>query len=279
MRRFEVLGSISVSVRGRLIHVGLVAGLGVLAAVGVSCAAGSSAGAAEVINTIPVGSVPLAVSSDGTHVWVADYDEDAVSEIEAASGKVIKTIPSACCYPAGVSSDGTHVWVVNHDNASASEIDAASGEVIKTITVGGGNEAVSSDGTHVWIASDGQGNAEGFAAFVNEIDAASGEVIRNHPFPLRYHPDVEPRMGSTSGSRTTAKIRSASSKPGTAKSSRRFPSAKSPAACPRMGQSTSGSRTGVNLRSPRSTPRAGKPSGRFKTSASNPSASKNFFFF
>ena len=34
----------------------------------------SSASAAAVVNTIPVGSEPVGVSSDGTHVWVANCE-------------------------------------------------------------------------------------------------------------------------------------------------------------------------------------------------------------
>ncbi len=34
-----------------------------------------------VVNTIPVGSGARGVSSDGTHVWVTNYDDGTVSEI------------------------------------------------------------------------------------------------------------------------------------------------------------------------------------------------------
>ena len=70
------------------------------------------ASSGTVIRTIHVGSDPYGVSSDGTHVWVANSYEATVSEIEASSGTVIRTIPVGS-YPYGVSSDGTHVWVTN----------------------------------------------------------------------------------------------------------------------------------------------------------------------
>jgi Putative Ig domain len=38
--------------------------------------------AAAVVNTIPVGSCAVGVSSDGTHVWVANDGDDTVSEIQ-----------------------------------------------------------------------------------------------------------------------------------------------------------------------------------------------------
>jgi YVTN family beta-propeller protein len=91
------------------------------------------------------------VSSDGTHVWIANAGEGKVSEIEASSGTVIRTIPVG--EPIGVSSDGTHVWVTNNSRDTVSEIEASSGTVIRKIPVGSHAGAVSSDGTHVWVAN------------------------------------------------------------------------------------------------------------------------------
>ncbi len=138
-----------------------------------ACFVGVSSVAAEGIHTIPVGSYPEGVSSDGTHVWVATLFEDTVSEIEASSGTVIRTI-SVGSHPVGVSSDGTHVWVANGGEWTVSEIEASSGEVIRCIPVGRDPVGVSSDGTHVWVANY-------FEDTVSEIEASSGTVIRTIP--------------------------------------------------------------------------------------------------
>jgi hypothetical protein len=111
------------------------------------------ASSGEVIRTIPVGPEPYGVSSDGTHVWVTHY-EGTVSEIEASSGTVINTIHVGS-HPYGVSSDGTHVWVTKSEG-TVSEIEASSGTVINTIHVGIGPYGVSSDGTHVWVTNSGE---------------------------------------------------------------------------------------------------------------------------
>ena len=158
---------------------GVVRLTGVLAAtvaVAACCLGVSSASAEGVIRTIPVGKYPHGVSSDGTHIWVANSDEEpgTVSEIEASSGTVIRTIPVGY-EPYGVSSHGTHVWVTNTSEGTVSEIEASSGTVIRTIPVHGYPEGVSSDGTHVWVASwDGYT----FEGTVSEIEASSGTVIR-----------------------------------------------------------------------------------------------------
>jgi YVTN family beta-propeller protein len=87
------------------------------------------ASSGTVVRTIHLGSigeVPGGVSSDGTHVWVANEREDTVSEIEASSGTVVRTIHVGS-RPLGVSSDGTHVWVTNLEADTVSEIEASSG--------------------------------------------------------------------------------------------------------------------------------------------------------
>ncbi len=149
-----------------------------VAAVAVAaCCVGVSSAAAEGIRTIPVGSDPEGVSSDGTHVWVTNDQEDTVSEIEASSGTVIRTIPVGHG-PESVSSDKTHVWVTNAFQESVTEIEASSGTVIRTIHVGSDPEGVSSDGTHVWVTNFAGG---GGAFTVSEIEASSGTVIRTIP--------------------------------------------------------------------------------------------------
>ena len=122
-----------------------------------------------VVKTITVGSEPEGVSSDGTHVWVANSNGDRVSEIDASTGTVVKTIPVGSD-PLGVSSDGAHVWVTNYLDGTVSEIDGSTGTVVNTITVGSYPIGVSSDGTHVWVASS-NGDT------VSEIDASTGTVV------------------------------------------------------------------------------------------------------
>ncbi len=64
------------------------------------------------------------MSSDGAHVWVANEGSGTVTEINANTGTVAKTI-SGFSSPIGVSSDGAHVWVANEGSNSVSEINAA----------------------------------------------------------------------------------------------------------------------------------------------------------
>jgi YVTN family beta-propeller protein len=126
------------------------------------------ASASSVIRPIPVGpSPPLGVSSDGTHVWVANAGSNTVTELNASTGAVIRKI-TVGYVPSGASSDGTHVWVANVSDNTVSELNASTGAVIQTIPVGGGPEfVVSSDGIQVWVTNF-------YANTVTEISPPSG---------------------------------------------------------------------------------------------------------
>ena len=52
-----------------------------------------NASTGAVVQTIGVGSAPDGVSSDGTHVWVANTEDDTVTELDASTGAVDR--PSA----------------------------------------------------------------------------------------------------------------------------------------------------------------------------------------
>ena len=72
----------------------------------------------------------VAIDSDGTHVWVANYDGHSVTELSARTGRVVKVI-SGSRYkfkgPFSIASDGSHVWVVNLDGDSVTELSARTG--------------------------------------------------------------------------------------------------------------------------------------------------------
>ena len=121
-------------------------------AVGLAFVDSLPASAATVVQTIGVGSLPEGVSSDGTHVWVTNHNDNTVTELDASTGVVVQTI-GVGSFPEGVSSDGTHVWVVNArrqhgDRARCLDRCGRPDHRCGRIPFG-----VSSDGTHVWVAN------------------------------------------------------------------------------------------------------------------------------
>ena len=80
-----------------------------------------------------MGTSPFGVSSDGTHVWVANCNDNTVTELNASTGSVVQTI-GVGSDPDGVSSDGTHVWVANAVDNTVTEIAIANGPLQITTT-------------------------------------------------------------------------------------------------------------------------------------------------
>ena len=74
----------------------------------------------SVVQTIGVGAYPYVVSSDGTHVWVANSGSASVTELNPTDGSVVQTI-GVGRGPIGVSSDGTS-WTANSGDNTVSEI-------------------------------------------------------------------------------------------------------------------------------------------------------------
>ena len=112
---------------------------------------------------------PDAISSDGTHVWAANYGGDSVTELNATTGALVQVISASgdgFRHPDAVSSDGTHVWVANSDD-SVTELNAATGagQVISGSRYGFDEpDAIASNGTDVWVANLGDQSITGFPA-------------------------------------------------------------------------------------------------------------------
>jgi YVTN family beta-propeller protein len=161
-----------------------------VAALSVTVVAARPVGAIEasvpvVVQTIPVGQHPAAVSSDGTHVWVAN-SAGTVTELDASTGAVLQPAIPIGVAATAVYSDGTHVWVTDPYLNTVVELDAATGTPLATIQLrsspvpGAGPAGVVSDGTHVWVA-------DAYTNDVVEIDAATATIVGN-PIPVGVQP-------------------------------------------------------------------------------------------
>jgi YVTN family beta-propeller protein len=108
----------------------------------------------SVINTISApgndSDLYTSISSTGNYVWLSNYRDDSVYQIDKASHSIIRTI-GVGNGPFGLSSDGRYVWVANYDDNTVSQIDIATHSVINTIPVGFHPTAISSDGIYVWV--------------------------------------------------------------------------------------------------------------------------------
>ena len=145
--------------------------------------------------TIPVGSKPVGVASDGTHVWVANEGSDNVYKIDASSGTTESVFTSGVsaqyvtfdgtniwvtnpvddnvtkfdqngpvqsydtgaspAYPDGIISVGAYIWVANYQGGTVAKLDATTGALVNTIQVDGNPRFLAYDGKHVWVTVPG----------------------------------------------------------------------------------------------------------------------------
>ena len=156
------------------------------AGVGAATRVPDAAGAVTVPGCVPGSSrdfcLPIAIASDGTHVWVVSETPlkggpgaGAVTELNAKTGTIVNKIFGATYRfnrPFAVSSDGKHVWVANASGNSVTELVPTTGKLVKVISGStyrfDAPGRISSNGTHVWVADYGNNG-------VSEFNASTGD--------------------------------------------------------------------------------------------------------
>ena len=100
---------------------------------------------------IMVGSAPLGVAVGAGAVWVAAANDDAVRQINSATGSV-ERIVEVGDQPLPVASGAGSVWVGNHRDGTVSRIDPETAEVVETIRIGFFPTAIHVAEGAVWVA-------------------------------------------------------------------------------------------------------------------------------
>ena len=127
-------------------------------------------------HTIPVIGNPygVAVSPDGSRVYIGSWGSNTLSTIDAVNNTVIGVSVSVGIQPIGVAitPNGNRVYVANFGSHTVSVFDTASNTVIKTIPAGQGaaGVAISPDGSRVYISNFDEHT-------VSVIDSSSNTVV------------------------------------------------------------------------------------------------------
>ena len=128
--------------------------------------------------------IAVAVTPDGTKVYVANAGSNNVSVINTATNTVVKTV-SVGNAPIGVAitPDGTKVYVANSGSNNVSVIHRPGNTVVATIPVGNcpRGVAITPDGTQAYVANYGDNT-------VSVIDTATNTVA-GLPIPVGTSPD------------------------------------------------------------------------------------------
>ena len=114
----------------------------------------------------------LAVTPDGSRVYVTDNTSGSVSVLDTATDTVTKTITvGAGAEGVAITPNGAQAYVANFTDNTVSVIDTATNAVTKTIAVGAGpaDVAVTPDGAKVYVTND-------TADTVSVIDTSTGSV-------------------------------------------------------------------------------------------------------
>jgi DNA-binding beta-propeller fold protein YncE len=110
---------------------------------------------------------PLAITTDGNHVWIASSRSNSLTEVDAESGAFIRFIHGAqfgLSVVSAITSSGRDVWATNLGTSgpkgtTVSEIAAATGKVVKVLSGGQYHFDLSNSitfiGNRVWVANQG----------------------------------------------------------------------------------------------------------------------------
>jgi YVTN family beta-propeller protein len=132
-----------------------------------------------VVQQIPVGTDPAALTVTGGDVWVANSGDGTVSRINAAAGRVVDTVQVGNI-PGAIASGPSGIWVANQGDATVDQINPVTGEVTRRgIPVGGLPDGIAVGPDAVWVANGEDGT-------VTRIDPATGQP--SGPVPVGSGP-------------------------------------------------------------------------------------------
>ncbi len=140
------------------------------------------------VNLFHIGTIPGAMVSDGSHLWVASemLNGNPLTELDLKNGAIIQTItdPSyKISQPYALEFDGTHIWILNKDD-TITEINASDGSMVAHMynaNYGIQYPAdIKSDGTHIWL-SDTRDNT---IAEINISDRTLVRLIKDSSYKL-----------------------------------------------------------------------------------------------
>jgi peptide/nickel transport system substrate-binding protein len=122
-----------------------------------------------VVQEIPVGNIPVAIASGPSGVWVANQGDATVDRIDSVTGIVTRRNIGVGRLPDGIAVGPDAVWVANSEDGTVTRIDPATGQPSGPMPVGAGPEGIAVTRTAVWVA-----NSLGLT--VSRLDPATGRV-------------------------------------------------------------------------------------------------------
>jgi YVTN family beta-propeller protein len=137
---------------------------------------------------VPVGSAPHGVAFDGSHIWVANYNDSAansLSKIDPLTNTVIATttLPGSANNADGMAFDGTYLWVAAEDgsdgylhkvNVITNQVDAS----VALSTTFRFPQSVTFDGTYIWVTQTGSFPS---SSIVTQVNPNTNTIVAEIP--------------------------------------------------------------------------------------------------
>jgi YVTN family beta-propeller protein len=158
------------------------------------------------VGTGPAG---VAVTADGTEIYIANYVANTVSAIATATNTVTTISGFDSPYGLAVIPDGSTVYVANYIGGTVSVIASASNAVISSVPVGSNpwGVAATPDGSTVYVANSGSNTLSVIATASNVVtDTITG---LSGPIGVAVSPDGSTVYVANSGSNTLSAIATA----------------------------------------------------------------------
>ncbi|MFH0872303.1 MAG: beta-propeller fold lactonase family protein [bacterium] len=133
----------------------------------------------------------LAISQDGRKLYVTCEANQAVIEIEVATGKISRALSTGqkITHMLALTPDGNKLYAANIVSGTVTALDLSAGRILAQIPTGRGPEGleVTPDGKELWVANREEGT-------LSIIEVAADRVIKTLPCPgfpirLRFTPD------------------------------------------------------------------------------------------
>jgi YVTN family beta-propeller protein len=115
-------------------------------------------GPGTILATIPVGTHPLGMTTDGNYVWVVNQGSNSVSKIDPSTNTVVGTYSvtnaGVGLGPVAIAFDGIYLWTVNAGDNTTTQL-YTDGTNLGTLGTDVNPSAIAFDGLGIWISNTG----------------------------------------------------------------------------------------------------------------------------
>ena len=119
------------------------------------------------MESVPVGTNPIALAASRGAIWVVNAGDDTVSRISTSTHAVQQTIDVGHD-PRDLVVTGDDLWVTNFADGTVSRINVEDNKLVDTIDVGSGPDAIAAGPAGLWVANSGDNT-------IQPIDTTNGK--------------------------------------------------------------------------------------------------------